>query len=217
MRLFGFELRRGVVVFVFLLFFCMPFALHAQINDTVQISRHKIEIYWDRLMPSYWKLQYAGSMGFVSLGLGWEYGKHRQWETDVLFGYIPRRGSIESHQTFTLKENYIPWRCCVFSGKMRLEPLETGIYASRIFGDEFWYKSPNRYPTGYYSLATNLRFNIFLGQRIRFSIDRKKVRLVTFFYEVSTNDLYLIDKFTNRCVEIRDIISLSFGLKYNFP
>ena len=54
-------------------------------------NRHarKLEKYkkgWESLIPRYEKIQYAGSMGLISLGVGWDYGRKKQWETDLFLG-----------------------------------------------------------------------------------------------------------------------------------
>ena len=65
---------------------------------------------WNKLIPSYSKLQFAGGMGLVSVGTGWEYGKNRQWETELLLGLIPKHSSKRAKVTLTLKQNFTPWR-----------------------------------------------------------------------------------------------------------
>ena len=64
---------------------------------------------WNRLIPKYQNVQYAGSMGLLSLGVGWDYGRKKQWETEIMFGLIPRFSSNKAKVTFTLKQNYAPW------------------------------------------------------------------------------------------------------------
>ena len=44
-------------------------------------------------VPSYSKIQMYGDMGLVSVGIGWDYGRRRQWETDVFIGIIPKYNS----------------------------------------------------------------------------------------------------------------------------
>ena len=65
---------------------------------------------WASLIPTHFVIQNAGNMGVISLGVGWSYGKNRKWETELLFGYIPRHDSSRGKLTTTLKGNYIPWR-----------------------------------------------------------------------------------------------------------
>ena len=174
----------------------------------------KYETYWQRLMPRYQKIQYAGSMGLVSLGVGWEYGRDH-WETDVMFGFLPKFEDNEVKVTFTLKQNYIPWEITLGRSNWAIDPLATGIYMNSILDNRFWKKEPRRYPDNYYKFSTRIRFHIFAGQRLTYHIPspRHLHKSVTVFYELSSCDLYLISAITNRAIRPRDYLSLSFGLK----
>ncbi len=46
--------------------------------------------FWNSLKPDGLKLQYAGNMGMFSTGPVWRYGRNEQWETSLLFGFVPR-------------------------------------------------------------------------------------------------------------------------------
>lgn len=172
---------------------------------------------WQSLIPTHAKLQYAGNMGALSLGLGWDYGRKNQWETDVLFGYLPKHESKRSKITFTLKQNYIPWSIDLKHG-YALEPLTCGLYVNTVFGDEFWVKEPDRYPKGYYGFSSKIRFHIFAGQRITFTLpeDNHLAKELTFFYEFSTCDLQVVSAFTNSYLKPKDFLCLSIGLKMQF-
>lgn len=102
---------------------------------------------WSRLIPSYTKLQFAGGMGLLSVGTGWEYGKNRQWETDLLLGIIPKHSSKRTKVTFTLKQNFTPWRVPL-RGRFSLEPLSAGLYLNIVLGGEFWMKNPDPLSAG---------------------------------------------------------------------
>lgn len=194
--------------------------------DTIRYSKvkpnrydrrvHRYRTHWEALIPTYSKLQFAGNMGLLSMGLGWNYGKRDQWETDLLFGFLPKYDSKKCKFTMTLKQNFIPWSFYIKDGPVSVEPLSCGMYFNTVFGDEFWAQEPERYPSGYYGFSTKVRIHIFLGQRLTFDIPakyRRTARQVTFFYEISTSDLYLISAFTNKYLKPKDYLSLSFGLK----
>lgn len=180
----------------------------------------KLERYkrnWARLIPQYEKMQFAGSMGLISLGIGWDYGKKEQWETDVFLGYLPRFDGEKSHITMTLKENYIPWRLNIKQSRWMVEPFTVSMYINKILGDEFWGRLPDKYPEKYYSFATNLRINLAFGQRISLKWNSPTLsNHITFFYEFGTNDLYLISYLTNKYLKFSDIFNLSLGLKLKF-
>ena len=193
-------------------------------NDSASVTMskydrriHRHREHWAGLIPTQVIMQYAGNMGFMSVGVGWDYGKHDQWETHLLFGYLPKADSDRGKLTMTLKQTFLPWSFSFGKGWM-LEPLSCGIYFNTVFGSEFWGNQPSRYPDKYYEpLNTEVRINAFLGQRITLNIPenkRKFVKSVSAFYEVSTCDLYLRLAVMERKVSVWDVLGLSVGVKF---
>lgn len=208
---------KKILMGLFVSFFTL--AGHAESIEETNRYKKRVEGYrnlWESLMPTYTKLQYAGGMGLMNFGFGWSYGKNHQWETDVFLGFIPRYSSDNAKMTFTLKQNYIPWKI-ELNETFTFEPLECGLYFNTVFSDEFWTKEPDRYPKGYYNFSTRVRTHAFVGQRFRFNIPDKKrlfARSITAFYEISSCDLYIISAFTNH-LNPDDYLRLSFGLKFD--
>lgn len=167
---------------------------------------------WERMKPTHVKMQYAGGMGVLSTGVGWDYGKRRQWETDVLLGYLPAKYASDFLLTLTVKQNYIPWSMS-FDKHWALEPFYCGMYLTTIAGEEFWEKEPGRYPNRYYNFSTKIRPYIFIGQRMNFNLKNSIEQHISLFYEVSTCELYIISKATNRSLTMRDVLRFSFGAK----
>ncbi len=177
---------------------------------------HRYRKYWGALIPTQFVAQNAGNMGLFSMGIGWDYGHHRQWETHLLIGFIPKYKSSRNKVTFTLKENYIPWSIYLNKG-WSFEPLECGLYFNIVYGHEFWKSQPDRYPDKYYNfLSTKFRINIFCGERITKVIPenkRKFIKSITGFYEISTCDLYIRAMYTDQAIKLFDILGLSLGIK----
>ena len=209
---------KSILAFVSILFFCLDGYADSRTDETYKY-KDRITTYqqfWESLIPTYSKFQYAGGMGLVNMGMGWAYGKNRQWETDVFLGFIPRYSSERSKFTMTLKQNFIPWKK-ELSKELTLEPLACGMYFNTVFSDEFWTNEPDRYPRGYYNFSTRVRTHIYIGQRLQFNIpDSKRLfsHSVTAFYEISTCDLYVVSAFTNH-LNPDDYLRLSFGLKFD--
>lgn len=179
---------------------------------------HRFRKSWESLIPTHSKIQFAGNMGLLSFGTGWDYGKHNQWETDLLFGFIPKYDSKRTKMTMTIKQNYMPWSIDLGKG-FSTEPFACGLYLNTVFGDEFWVHEPERYPKGYYGFSSKIRIHIYIGQRLTYEIDPRRrflAKSVTFFYEISTCDLYLISAATNKYLRPSDYLSLSFGLKFQW-
>jgi hypothetical protein len=177
---------------------------------------NKYTTHWEKLIPSYEKIQFAGSMGLLSFGVGWDYGKKNQWETDAFLGFVPKYDTDKFKVTFTLKQNYIPWKVPLGNAGFSMDPLTTGLYMNTVFGGDFWATEPDKYPSGYYNFSTKVRFNVFLGQRFTYKIPRDKryfIKAITFYYELSTCDLYVVSAFNNKYLKPDDYLGLSFGLK----
>ena len=170
--------------------------------------------HWNALIPSQFVIQNAGNMGLLSAGIGWDYGKH--WETNLLFGFIPKHESTRAKLTTTLKENYIPWSINL-GHRWSVQPFKASIYVNTVLGHEFWNSQPSRYPDKYYELlSTKFRLNIAVGQQITWRTPpsrRKYAKSLSLFYEFSTCDLYVRSKFKERSIALKDIIGLSIGVK----
>lgn len=186
------------------------------ISTKYQKNIAKYKKSWNRLIPTYGKTQYAGSMGFLSMGVGWDSGKNRQWETDIFIGFVPKYSSRKNKLTFTIRQNFIPWNMKLKNENFSIDPLACGIYVTTLFGNDYWTSDPDRYPRGYYTISTRFRINAYLGQRFTFHIPgpkRKKFKSLTFYYEISSNDVYIMSAASNSYLKPKDYLHLSFGLK----
>lgn len=171
---------------------------------------------WQKLIPRHYKMQFAGSIGIVSLGTGWTYGKKDQWETDIMLGFLPKFESEHSKAVLTLKESYVPWRLRIGHSDWLIQPLSCSLYFSSILNRQFWTREPDRYPRGYYGFSTRVRANLSLGQRVVYDIPdaaRWRVQDVALYYELGACDIDFCTFFGDRVIKFRDILSLSVGIK----
>jgi hypothetical protein len=214
-------------VFSLLMFVCTrqwslanPIKWEIEKADTL-MSKYEKRIYnyhkqWHNLIPTHTAIQYAGSIGAVSVGLGWDYGKQDRWETTVMLGYLPKYHSDKNKITFTLKQNYTPWSLPLKHEQLTVEPLTCGLFFNTIFSEEFWVEEPDRYPKGYYGFSTRIRTHLFVGQRLthHFKGKNKRHKSVTLYYELNTCDLYVASLFTNPdYLNLTDILHLGAGIK----
>jgi hypothetical protein len=195
-------------------------------NDSITEDQRKFQNYekrtnwykarWAALIPNRFSLQYAGDIGMVSAGIGWCYGKRGQWGTHVFLGYLPKNHTPSSYWSFTVKQVYTPWSLPV-GKKLTVEPLYGTFFINSILSDEFWTKEPDRYPKGYYGFSSRIRFHLGIGQKITYLIPANKRFLankISLYYEVSTCDLYVRQKFLSKTIPLKDIICLAVGLQY---
>ncbi len=171
---------------------------------------------WNSIVPNLSILQYAGDIGVISLGVGWDYGKRNQWETYLMFGYVPKDHTPSSYITITAKEIYTPWTIRV--GKRHgFSPFFATLMINTTLGTEFWTTEPDRYPKGYYGFSSKVRFHIGVGQKFKiFGLQNKShwFRDLAIYYEVSTCDLYVRQKFLNSYIPLKDVFVLGVGLQY---
>lgn len=213
MNLSGFKI---LLLLMFLCFFSELKAKDRQLNTDIDKKQKTL---LQQVRPEYMKVQFAGMMGVVSLGAGWDYGK-RHWETDLFLGYVSRdKGRIHQYKReimpiITIKQNYIPWRVPL-NKHFLFEPLTSSLYLNAVLNNNYWVKAPSKYPKDYYFFSTKIRTLLAVGERLRFKADksRKWKRDVTFFYEISTCDLYVLSAINDKGVNPKDIFNLSLGVK----
>jgi hypothetical protein len=165
-----------------------------------------------KIVPSHWSAQFAGAMGVVAAGPGWDYGKKKRWSTEFLVGYVPKFDTEKVKFTLNVRQTYTPWGIDL-TEDLRLHPLRTGLFINTTIGKEFWLSSPEKYPGDYYTFSTKIRWNIFLGQELSLRIKSKAFESVRFFYDVHTSDLYVMSRVQNRYLAKRNYLGLALGAK----
>lgn len=224
MKLSNFDLKSPVLALLMCLFASLAafsadsaaVADKAAVNEAYEYRIERREKRWMRLMPNLYTLQFAGGIGMVSLGQGWDYGSSDQWETHLLLGYLPKRYGWHHYWTLTLKEIYVPWRFRL-GGNWRVKPFFVSLSVNSILHGDFWVSEPDRYPNGYYGFSSKIRFHLGIGQRFSFYIpehDRYLGRKLSVYYEISTCDLYVRQKVLSGSIPLRDIITLGVGIIY---
>lgn len=155
--------------------------------------------------------QYAGSTGFLSLGYSKVTVKNKL-ELGILFGNVPRsRGGAGN--SFTLKSVYNPFQIEV-EEKWMIEPLQTGIFVTRNFGENLSLQWSNKYPPGYYWWNASIRFHFSLGSQISYHFDSEHINRLAVYLEANTNDLYIYSYLPNRkTIRLVDIFFFGTGVK----
>lgn len=190
--------------------------VEAQDNENYDKKIREYKTLGEKLLPKYSKIQYAGGIGFLSIGTGWSYGKNKQWETDVLLGFLPRYSTNRAKTTFTIKQSFIPWNNRKINELVSFDPFSCGIFVNSVLDRDFWVSNPEKYPDNYYFFSTKVRFGVQIGQRITLHIPKEKrffAKSFTFFYEIGSTDLHLISRFDNKYLKPKDYLNLALGLK----
>ena len=162
---------------------------------------------------SAWTLQYAGSIGYLTLG----YSKttaSRKMELGLLYGFVPRAVGGVNH-SLNFKSTYNPFRISLIKKRFTLEPLHTGLIISQNFSDHLGLNWGSKYADGYYWWSRSLRIHVFAGAQVSVKLGEKHFTRMAYYFEVNTNDLYLHSYFPNtKTMSLTDILFFGMGVKF---
>lgn len=156
----------------------------------------------DSLPGTYYKFQYAGNMGLVSVGVGKTF---KQWfSTDVHLGYLPKYVNGVRVFTFSVRPVITTAR---FSVGGSPASWYIGSAVNYSAGRHIYGKIPDYYPLDYY-WPNAFYFTHFTG--LRYSPGKKgKVKL---FSELGTVDYKIWYASKNKDINIFEIWNFSFGI-----
>lgn len=164
-------------------------------------------------IPDHLKLHFAGNIGFLSGGPGYV-SRNKTLETDLLFGFLPKKFGGDALVTITAKTTYSPWKIPL-KNTYYIRPFSIGAYLSYTFGPQFDTQWPSYYPAGYYWWATSFRPGAYIGGKVGRDFKVKnQIRQFEFYYELGSYDLLMISYVQNMdYLKLSDITNLSFGVK----
>jgi hypothetical protein len=165
--------------------------------------------------PDHIKVQYAGGIGFISIGAGYS-TKNQKLEADLYYGYLPKSvGGVRIH-SISAKITWIPIHS-VSIKKYEMELLMTGLIVNYSFGKQYFSFDPPYYPYNYYSFPTAIHSALFLGSRIGHDFPTHAfVQRISVYYEILSFDREIISFISNtKSLQVTDIVTLSLGLKIN--
>ncbi len=167
--------------------------------------------------PHHLTVQTGGGIGMASVGTGLSFA-HDRLDLDVLAGYVPRQHAGTTLTVVAAKAKYSPWKLPLAS-QLALTPLSVGIYTSYTMGLRNPGK-PDQYPDDFYWFSNTVRVGPVLGSGLSYALPNTAAgypRSLTAYYELATNDLYLISYAQNRrALSLPDIATLALGLKFAF-
>lgn len=164
------------------------------------------------ILPDQYHLQYAGSVGKVSLGAGYA-NRRDNLSFGFAYGYVPESagGRLDilsariSFRPFTRR----------LGKSLAWKPLNPVLFVSRTLNRGFhgrW--SEEQYPENYYWWNPAYRFHGGFSTDLVLQLPGNYARSYALYAEVNTNDLYLTSYLTNRhYLSLCDITRLGFGLR----
>lgn len=179
-----------------LLWLCF-FPISAHVPDSVGSERSGL---------LYYKAQYAGNIGLVSAGAGFDFPHRKLW-TDLSLGYLPKHINGVRVFTISLKPAYK-----ITEGTIKNVDMGwyVGAAVNYSLGRNIFGSMPDYYPLDYY-WPNAFRFNPFTGVRLNMNSSDRKNR--TYFYaEFGTVGYEIWFALKNRNVDFTDIFNLGLGI-----
>lgn len=166
--------------------------------------------------PDHVNLQYAGSIGFLSLGAGYDLFKEKA-ELSFHVGYVPE--SLGGELTMVaIKFHYKPFNIPV-GDKILIKPFNPVFFPSYTLGHnfDFQFEAP-QYRKRYYFWSSALRMHLGASTEIKLlSRPNAKIKDLSIYAEVNTNDLYAISWFRNSSIStFHKMFRMGYGVKVHF-
>ena len=170
----------------------------------------------NRIKPDQLNLQYAGSIGYFSGGIGYNLF-HEKATVSAHYGYVPKnKGGWMS--IFTAKFEYKPFEIKI-KDKLIIHPINPVFFPSYTSGDNFDYQfKTSQYREGYYFWSSALRLHLGAGTEVKILNHKNAAfKSVSIYAEANTNDLYAISWFQNRTTTpFYEMFKLGYGVRVNF-
>ncbi len=196
-----------------LLFFCFLFPFFGNIfaQENPEIIEKEDKNKWYK--PDYIKVQYAGNIGFLSIGAGYEWWREIA-QTDILYGYVPEYKGEATIHTFTIKNTFRLYQFNI-KQKYNISPI-LGFSVSLEPGQNSYLRIPDKYPEGYYS-TNSIYACLNIGVKSKFKFDEKRFfSSIEPFVEVNTLADYLFYNIIAQEDHSNIIYSLALGLNIFF-
>jgi hypothetical protein len=165
-------------------------------------------------IPDYVKMQFAGNIGVVSVGAGYQLFDKVLY-SELLYGYVPESVSKAAKIHLITIKNTFPIFRKEIGNNLTIMPI-AGFTTTIDIGTTTFTTLPSKYPDDYY-IPTAFHFTLFGGVMIHKDfINPKIINGVDFYVEMGTVETYLWYGITSKEVGLSDIFSTSFGLNFYF-
>lgn len=159
--------------------------------------------------PHFVPVQFAGNIGFVSAGVGYQTRK-QNYELAIVYGYVPARfGGVRVH-SFTAKNTFPIIRIPIDKNRTAIPYGAIGLNVE--VGGRSFLTLPDNMPAGYYDFPKSTHLIASLGFKYQHAVSHPSVRAVEFFTEVTSVDAYLWYKSLSDQVKWRQILSAAIGV-----
>jgi hypothetical protein len=169
------------------------------------------------LIPKDVVLQYAGSIGYLSAGAGYELFGNKRGNLDIIYGFVPESKGGALH-IFTAKFAYRPFVIRI-GDWAKVYPVNPGLFIRYTLNNNLGFNFDTvQYPKGYYYFSEAARPHLSISNEFQLIkgkvLDRTGLKAISIYSEFNTNDYYLVNYFQNTsALSVTDIFKLGIGIR----
>jgi hypothetical protein len=187
----------------------LMFSLGAKAFGLIDSTQSKNEKGRHWYSPHFIPIQYAGNIGFISAGIGYE-ARKQNYQLSLVYGYVPKMfGGVTVHSV-TAKNTFPLYR--FFIDKKRILIPYGAIGLNVEIGGRSFLTLPDNMPAGYYDFPKSTHLIGSAGVKYKHIMNRRSIRAVEFFAELTTVDAYVWYKMKSDEVKMRQILSSAVGI-----
>ncbi|MGZ2369367.1 hypothetical protein ACXR6G_06245 [Ancylomarina sp. YFZ004] len=162
-------------------------------------------------LPRDAKIQYAGNIGFLSVGATYYLAKD-WYRVSLMYGMASGRHDVETLNTVALKNTFLIKK---FKIKDFTIAPTAGLSINIGSTHNTYRKLPEHFPDDYY-FQNKIHFAPFFGAIVYHPLPFKTITGMDFYLEVGTTDNYLLEAIRTDYVKYSEIWNLALGLSFYF-
>jgi hypothetical protein len=166
------------------------------------------------IAPHHIQLQYAGNIGMVSAGVGYNVAGDKVHIT-LMDGFTPASVAGSNINVVALKGSYD----IILIPLLRTKELipYAGLAATfETSGNGVYKKLPDRYSDRKYYKMSAFHANVFAGAKLRMPVGTRQRQRLELYAETGTVDSYLYYYLKNSSMNFTDMFSMALGMSYHF-
>ncbi len=173
-------------------------------TDTLILNNEKVTVPRRAFIPDHTAVQYAGNIGFISIGVGYNF--IRWYDMTLMFGLQNEffGGSKESIKMIALKNTFNLYK------KVRIYRDISLIPTAGLSVNWGYAKNTDSY--------MRIHLGPFIGSKIRYDInDDKRLRFrqaVELYFELGTLETYMRQWIKNDHINAGDVLNLAIGVRF---
>ena len=162
-------------------------------------------------LPRDTKIQYAGNIGFMSVGATYYLAKD-WYRVSLMYGMASGRHEVKTLNTVALKNTFLIKK--IKFKDFTIAPT-AGLSINIGSTHNTYRKLPEHFPDDYY-FQNKIHFAPFFGALVYHPLPFKTITGMDFYFEIGTVDNFLLEAIRTDYVKYSEIWNLALGLSFYF-